>query len=141
MPLRGQEKTVNVKMPKSCHQVVQVLKAQYELPMGDVMYYPARHEIHQQAAFGCKYMQGVLDTHGIPLDINAEKVCYGWMCKNCIHEQSCKVGRYKGVWEVDEKVMRINGSRKAAESLVALQEKNGQTPQKFLLELLADENF
>ena len=141
MPLRGQEKTVNVKMPKSCHQVVQVLKAQYGTSMGDIMYYPCRHEIHQQAAFGCKYMQGVLDTHGIPLDPNATKECYGWMCKNCIHQQSCQVGRYEGVWEIDEKVFRMYGSRKGAEAMVALQKKNGQTPQKFLLDLLADENF
>tara|TARA_R100001198_G_C5158125_1_gene164460 strand:+ start:96 stop:521 length:426 start_codon:yes stop_codon:yes gene_type:complete len=141
MPLRGQEKTVNVKMPKSCHQVVQVLKAQYGTSMGDIMYFPARHEIHQQAAFGCKYMQGVLDTHGIALDPNATKDCYGWKCKNCIHEQSCKVGRYEGVWEIDETAFRMYGSRKGAESLVRLQESNGQTPQKFLLELLADENF
>ena len=47
MPLRGQEKTVNVKMPKSCHQVVQVLKAQYGTSI-DIMYYPCRHEIHHK---------------------------------------------------------------------------------------------
>ena len=141
MPLRGQEKTVNVKMPKSCHQVVQVLKAQYGMPMGDVMYYPARHEIHKQAAFGCKYMLGVLETHGIPLDPNADKDCYGWQCKNCIHQQSCKVGRYEGVWEMDEDAFKMYGSRKGAEAVVDLQKRHGQTPQKFLLKALADENF
>tara|TARA_Y100001934_G_scaffold276443_1_gene372976 strand:+ start:114 stop:539 length:426 start_codon:yes stop_codon:yes gene_type:complete len=141
MPIRGHEKTVNVKMPKSSHQVVQVIKAQYGTSMGDIMYYPCRHEIHQQAAFGCKYMQGVLKTHGIPLDPNATKECYGWMCKNCIHQQSCQIGRYEGVWEIDEKKFRMYGSRKSAEAMVALQKKNGQTPQKFLLDLLADENF
>ena len=141
MPLRGQEKTINVKMPKSCHQVVQVLKAQYDMPMGDVMYYPARHEIHKQAAFGCKYMLGVLETHGIPLDPNADKDCYGWQCKNCIHHQSCKIGRYDGVWEIDEALFKMYGSRKGAKAIIELQKRNGQTPQKFLLEALAVENF
>ena len=136
MPLKGQEKTVNVKMPKRCHQVVQVLKAQYEVPMGDLMYYPARHEIHKQAASGCRYMLGVLKTHGIPLDKNAEKDCYGWRCKNCIHQPACNVGRYDGVFEIDEEMFNMYGTAKAAEMIVELQRKNGQEPQKFLLESL-----
>ena len=138
MPLRGQEKTVNVKMPKSCHQVVQVIKAQYDMPMGDVMYYPARHEIHKQAAFGCRYMLGVLKTHGIPLDPNADKDCYGWQCKNCIHQQSCKIGRYEGVFEMDEAMFEKYGTAKAAAKIVEQQRKNGQPPQKFLLDCIDD---
>ena len=101
MPLKGQDKTVNVKMPKNCHQVVQVLKAQYDIPMGDVMYYPARHEIHKQAVY-CRFMQGVLKQHGIPLDPHAKKECYGFWCKNCLHEAACKINRYQGVFETDE---------------------------------------
>ena len=140
MPLRGQEKTVNVKMPKACHQVVQVLKAQYSMPMGDVMYYPARHEIHAQAAFGCKYMQGVLDNHGIPLDPHAGKDCYGWQCKNCMHEQSCKIGRYKGVWEIPEPEWRMYGTIETAKKIVELQRKNDQSPQSFLLEAIENDS-
>ena len=139
-PLKGQEKTVNVKMPKACHQVVQVLKAQYGMPMGDVMYYPARHEIHAQAAFGCRYMRGVLETHGIPLDPHAAKACYGWQCKNCMHEQSCKIGRYKGVWEIPESLWRMYGTIATAKKIVDIQRKNGQAPQKFLLEAIENDS-
>ena len=139
-PLKGQEKTVNVKMPKACHQGVQVLKAQYGMPMGDVMYYPARHEIHAQAAFGCRYMRGVLEPHGIPLDPHAAKACYGWQCKNCMHEQSCKIGRYKGVWEIPESLWRMYGTCATAKKIVDIQRKNGQSPQKFLLEAIENDS-
>ena len=97
MPLRGQEKTVNVKMPKACHQVVQVLKAQYGIPMGDVMYYPARHEIMPKRFV---YMMGVLETHGIPLIRMRERLL--WMAAKTACMNNRKIGRYKGVWEIPE---------------------------------------
>ena len=115
-------------MPKACHQVVQIIKALYGISMGNIMYYLARHEIHAQAAFGCKYMQGVLHTHGIPLDPHAAKDCYGWQCKNCMHEHSCKIGRYKGVWEIPEHMWRTYGTIATAVKIVELQKMNGQSP-------------
>ena len=138
MPLKGQEKTVNVKMPKSCHQVVQVLKAQYDIPMGDVMYYPARHEIHKQAVY-CRFMQGVLKQHGIPLDPHAKKECYGFWCKNCLHEAACKINRYQGVFEIDEEIFRRFGTNAGRDKIIQMQEDAGQEVQSFLQKIEFDE--
>ena len=138
MPLKGQDKTVNVKMPKNCHQVVQVLKAQYDIPMGDVMYYPARHEIHKQAVY-CRFMQGVLKQHGIPVDPHAKKECYGFWCKNCLHEAACKINRYQGVFEIDEEMFRRFGTNAGRDKIIQMQEDAGQKVQSFLKEIEFDE--
>ena len=139
MPLKGQEKTVNVKMPKSCHQVVQVLKAQYDIPMGDVMYYPARHEIHKQAVY-CRFMRGALNQAGIALDPHAKKDCYGFWCKNCIHEAACKIGRYKGVFEIEESIFRQFGTNEGRDAILKIQQDAGQEVQPFLEEINFNED-
>ena len=139
MPLKGQEKTVNVKMPKSCHQVVQVLKAQYDIPMGDVMYYPARHEIHKQAVY-CRFMRGALNQAGIALDPHAKKDCYGFWCKNCIHEAACKIGRYQGVFEIDESIFRQFGTNEGRDAILKIQQDAGQKVQPFLEEINFNED-
>ena len=138
MPLKGQDKTVNVKMPKNCHKVVQVLKAQYDIPMGDVMYYPARHEIHKQAVY-CRFMRGVLKQHGIPLDPHAKKECYGFWCKNCLHEAACKINRYQGVFEIDEEMFRRFGTNAGRDRIIQIQEDAGQKVQSFLQKIEFDE--
>ena len=138
MPLRGQEKTVNVKMPKNCHQVVQVLKAQYGTSMGDIMYFPARHEIHKQAVY-CRFMRGVLKQHGIPLDPHANKECYGFWCKNCLHEAACKINRYQGVFEIDEEIFRRFGTNAGRDKIIQMQEDAGQEVQSFLQKIEFDE--
>ena len=79
----------------SCHQVVQVLKAQYGMPMGDVMYYPARHEFHAQAAFGCCNMMA---ASWRPRAFDCKRMREGllWMAvQNCMHEQSCSMDATK----------------------------------------------
>lgn len=139
MPLKGQEKTVNVKMPKSCHQVVQVLKAQYDIPMGDVMYYPARHEIHKQAVY-CRFMRGALNQAGIALDPHAKKDCYGFWCKNCLHEAACKIGRYQGVFEIDESIFRQFGTNEGRDAILKIQQDAGQKVQPFLEEINFNED-
>ena len=139
MPLKGQDKTVNVKMPKSCHQVVQVLKAQYDIPMGDVMYYPARHEIHKQAVY-CRFMRGVLNQAGIPLDPHAKKDCYGFWCKNCIHEAACKIDRYQGVFEIEESIFRKFGTNEGRDAILKIQQDAGQKVQPFLEEIEFNED-
>lgn len=139
MPLKGQEKTVNVKMPKSCHQVVQVLKAQYDIPMGDVMYYPARHEIHKQAVY-CRFMRGALNQAGIALDPHAKKDCYGFWCKNCIHEAACKIGRYQGVFEIEESIFRQFGTNEGRDAILKIQQDAGQKVQPFLEEIKFNED-
>ena len=140
MPLSGQEKVVNVKMPKKCHQIEQVLKSQYDLPMGDVMYYPARHEIHKQAVY-CKWMAQTLDAHGIEIDPHAHKECYGFWCKNCLHEGMCRVGRYDGVLEVDEKQIKKWGTNAGRKKIASIQVNAGQTPQGFLFDLDTEEEY
>lgn len=139
MPLRGQEKTVNVKMPKVCHQVVQTLKVQYDLTLGDIMYYPARHEIHKQAVY-CRFMRNVLDTHGIPVDVHAKKECYGFWCMKCIHRDTCKVNLYQGVYETDENDFRRFGTNLARDKIIQMQKNAGQKVQPFLHEIEFDED-
>ena len=84
-------------------------------------------------------MRGVLKQHGIPLDPHAKKECYGFWCKNCLHEAACKINRYQGVFEIDEEMFRRFGTNAGRDRIIQMQENAGQKVQSFLQKIEFDE--
>ena len=125
---RGKGKRVHVDMTDECHSVSKHLAAKNHKTLSDTLYFPARHEIHKEALC-CKEVAFYLEKHNIAIDANATKPCYGFRCKNCIHETACLAGIYKGVCELDvEKAAKLI-TPYGKKELTRLQLEWGQRPQ------------
>ena len=85
-------------------------------------------------------MRGALNQAGIALDPHAKKDCYGFWCKNCIHEAACKIGRYQGVFEIEESIFRQFGTNEGRDAILKIQQDAGQKVQPFLEEIKFNED-
>ena len=94
-------------MNDQCAALLKSYAAQWGMTQSDVLYECMRHHIHGQAKSGCKGTLNLLEIHGIKLDRRAHKECYGYACRICKHDKSCRVGLHDGMWECDERYKHL----------------------------------
>ena len=94
-------------MPDKCAAMLKSYAAQWGMTQSDVLYECMRNHIHRQAKSGCKGTLNLLDVHGIKLDRRTHKKCYGYACRICKHDKSCRVGFHDGLWECDERYKHL----------------------------------
>ena len=90
-------------MSDKCGVVLKGYAALWGMTMSEVLYEATRRLIHQQVHEGCKPTAGLLEAQGIKLDNRAYKSCWGGCCCICKHDTACRVGKYKGIFECDER--------------------------------------
>ena len=94
-------------MNDQCAALLKSYAAQWGMTQSDVLYECMRHHIHGQAKSGCKGTLNLLDIYGIKLDRRAHKECYGYACRICKHDKSCRVGLHDGMWECHERYKHL----------------------------------
>ena len=99
-------KRVVVKMSDECHKALKQYCAFYGLTMSEVLYHNTRVGFHKQHQ-GCLVVEDIFDKLGISPDKRRNKPCFGTLCHGCIHETPCKAGLYRGVVEVEERLLKL----------------------------------
>lgn len=90
-------------MSTECAAVLKQYAAFWGLTQSEVLNQASRQFIHSQAARGCLASQQILDSHNIALDKRAHKPCYGSGCLCCEHIGKCRIGSYKGEFEMAQR--------------------------------------
>ena len=94
-------------MNDRCAALLKSYAAQWGTTQSEVLYECMRNHIHGQAQSGCKATLNLLEIHGVKLDRRAHKECYGYACRICEHDKSCRVGLHDGLWECDERYKHL----------------------------------
>jgi hypothetical protein len=100
-------KRVVVTMSEECACVLKTYAALWGMTQSEVLYEATRSHIHKQAHAGCLATQNLLDVHCIKLDKRTDKDCYGYGCRVCKHDKPCRVGKYEGTWECDDRYKHL----------------------------------
>lgn len=100
-------KRILVTMPDKCAALLKSYAAQWGMTQSEVLYECSRNHIHAQANSGCVGTLNLLHIHDIKLDRRAHKMCYGYACRICKHDKPCRVGKYEGYWECDERYKHL----------------------------------
>lgn len=120
-----------VPMSDDCHAALKQYAAFYGMSMSEVLYNCTRMQFHTQAQH-CQFVDDMLDKLDIPLDKRAGKECFSALCFGCKHLTACKTGVYKGVVEMNDKLMKRNPLKPSGKQIVAdMQTRHGQRPQFF----------
>ena len=104
-------KKIQVQMSDECHAVLKDFANAWGMTMSDVMYECARTHIHKMSR-DCPYVQSILKYKQIEQDKRMSKTCFGHQCFACNHNTSCRIGLYKGDFEMSKKaaVLYVNYS-------------------------------
>lgn len=90
-------KKVNVSMSDESHRMLKLYATAIGKSMSDVVYDATHREIHQHAE-SCPMVSAALSD--VEKDKRASKACWGWKCRCCKHQLSCRTGLYKGFFEI-----------------------------------------
>tara|TARA_Y100000022_G_C13257295_1_gene380337 strand:+ start:356 stop:736 length:381 start_codon:yes stop_codon:yes gene_type:complete len=120
-------KRVVVQMSDECHKALKQYAAFYGLTMSEVLYHNTRVGFHKQSV-GCNVVQDIFDKLGISQDKRTDKPCFGSLCHSCIHLTACGAGVYKGVIEMEERLLPFT-KECFKRTLADMQEAHGQVPQ------------
>lgn len=86
------DKTINVRMSDSCHNILKAYCVLVGKTMSEVLYDWTRQELHNQALI-CKAVSHLMETNNLKLDARNGKPCWGYRCNLCAHETACRVGK------------------------------------------------
>ena len=75
--------------------------AYWGMTMGELMYEAAKQHVHSSAHM-CHLADDLLLKHGVIPDKRSAKDCYGYLCRCCKHQLTCRTGLYKNEWEIAE---------------------------------------
>lgn len=92
-------------MSDECHSVLKSYAAFYGKTMSEILFMFARQEIQQQAEH-CKFVQHLLDAHGIHTDKRAHKECWGYSCLSCAHAELCQAGLTEDTFKPTQAIKR-----------------------------------
>ena len=99
-------KRVVVQMSDECHKALKQYAAFYGVTMSEVLYHNTRVGFHKQAIH-CRVVQDIFEKLGIAHDKRQHKPCFGSLCHGCTHKTACTTGFYKGVVELEERLIPI----------------------------------
>ena len=100
-------KRVVVTMSDDCGCLLKRYAALFNMTQSEVLYEAARSHIHKQAYSGCQGAVNLLTDHGIKLDNRAHKECYGFQCRACKHDKACRVGKYEGLYAIQDRYKHL----------------------------------
>ena len=92
-------KRVVVTLSDSDAQVLKLYAAKWGLTLSQALEEMSRSHIHGSAAV-CTFARDLLNNENIAIDKRAGKECYGFKCRCCAYALQCRVGMYKGNWEI-----------------------------------------
>ena len=92
-------KRVVVTLSDKDAQVLKLYAAKWGLTLSQALEEMSRSHIHGSAAV-CTFARDLLNNENIAIDKRAGKECYGFKCRCCAYALQCRVGMYKGEWEI-----------------------------------------
>lgn len=73
--------------------------ATWEMSQSDVITEALKQTMHQHAVC-CIKAEACRTSADVPNEKRELKQCWGYPCRTCAHDARCRVGLYKGNWEI-----------------------------------------
>ena len=99
-------KRVVVTLSDSDAQVLKLYAAKWGLTLSQALEEMSRSHIHG-SAFVCTFARDLLSNEDIAIDKRASKGCFGFKCRCCAYTLKCRVGMYKGEWQIADRYKHL----------------------------------
>ena len=93
---------IDVKVDEQFAAVLKEYCAHWGMTMGELMYEAVKQHIHASSHV-CDFADSLLKKQGILPDKRSAKSCYGYLCRCCKHQATCRVGLYEHQYEIADK--------------------------------------
>lgn len=97
---------IDVPVDEKFASVLKEYCAYWGMTMGELMYEAAKQHINSSANV-CNFADELLAKYELIPDKRLAKHCYGFKCRCCKHQLTCRTGLYKNDWEIADEYKHL----------------------------------
>ena len=99
-------KRVVVTLSDTDAQVLKLYAAKWGMTLSQALEEMSRSHIHG-STYICTFARDLLCNEDIAIDKRAAKECFGFKCRCCSYALQCRVGIYKGEWQIADRYKHL----------------------------------